>query len=422
MSVINPTTFHLKLGTLLGEGRYGKVYSLAQYPDRAIKIVLNDDDGLYNINEIAFMRKFKHPHLVRSEDFYYVSQTRTGIILPLAEGTLHNRLRHGVVFDSSRQTWINELYSAVHFIHSHGYQHGDIKPNNILLFKDHVLLSDFSLSGMYHLCKHECQSDPCKSPQLLQKYASCTFDDHVPTDSNGQEDDVWALGVTCYFIHTGIFLFSKDICLPTYYAYLRDPVGFLESRLCDLHRYTPEIVSFLVKLMNPIAEERVLHEGKIYTEACILEPARSIPVDHKYFMSICIHISDICRNLTSDTDRMYHVIYNSIDLYYRSKSSLRHKDMLLASVCVYISCKLHDLRIQLHDICILLDNKYLDTEILRVERDIARAIDGAFQGAPILDHLPLYADKDKGIMWIAAHPEEYGKYDAERLATLIKAP
>lgn len=255
MAKVNSST--IKLGPLLGKGSYGSVYRMTDSTGKvlAIKYVNSDNHGLKEVGELNNLKRFDHPYILKCLGFT-VNTMRLGIILPLASGdmSITNGVCKHLMTDVVLTEWFYQLISAVHFMHKNGFYHCDIKPGNVLLVGDKVVLSDLGLVGKKGLdTANVCQS--YMSPQLLLRRTgplppglvnSAVF--KMP--SNEYQDDIWALGQTFYLMIPNIknYLTHK---FPRYDAFITDRLTILQQSNVP-EKYIP----LLLKLLDPVPANR----------------------------------------------------------------------------------------------------------------------------------------------------------------------
>jgi serine/threonine protein kinase len=103
--------------------------------------------------------------------------------------------------ESEGKQLFRDLASAVHFTHSHGFIHRDIKLENLLLAIDgQVRLADWGFARRFDskvLLKEFCGSVHYAAPELVNGIAYV-----------GPEVDIWSLGVTLYGLISARLPFS----------------------------------------------------------------------------------------------------------------------------------------------------------------------------------------------------------------------
>ncbi|KAG6844754.1 hypothetical protein H0H87_003977 [Tephrocybe sp. NHM501043] len=176
------------------------------------------------------------PHLLCA----FQTSTHLNLVMDYAEGgnlwdVLESSPLDGRVEEADAIWWAPQLVSAIHWCHSQGFAHRDIKPHNFVLTPDaHVLLIDFGsaapllppdATGAQSLLKRYCLV-PCGtcdyiSPEILQAHEAALValemedgDSSLLDDAQGygRETDWWSLGAMLYeMVYGGAPFFAKDI-------------------------------------------------------------------------------------------------------------------------------------------------------------------------------------------------------------------
>lgn len=138
----------------IGAGGMAAVYAARDLKhDRRVAIkVLRGDLGVAGggarfLAEIRTTANLQHPHILPLHD----SGEAAGVVyyvMPLIEGaSLRDRLeREGQLPIEDAVRIATEVADALHYAHTHGVIHRDVKPENILLQDGHALVADFGIA------------------------------------------------------------------------------------------------------------------------------------------------------------------------------------------------------------------------------------------------------------------------------------
>jgi len=154
------------------------------------------------INEIAIMRKYNHPNLLK---IYEVYETENSIylVLDLLEGgELFSRLASKVFYDEEKiAKLMTNLLSALNHLHKIKIMHRDLKPENILLKSKEsdtdIVIADFGLSAeitqLDKILFKRCGTPGFVAPEVLN------FDEKKMAFYN-EKCDIFSAGVLFYIL------------------------------------------------------------------------------------------------------------------------------------------------------------------------------------------------------------------------------
>ncbi len=151
---------------LIGYGGMGAVYKARQLSlDRLVAIKLLPPDTLGNgnsdhvgrfRNEARLMARMNHPHIVTVHDFGETSGGHLYFIMEFVDGTDVSKMimSQGRLSPEYALAITAHVCDALHYAHTHGVIHRDIKPGNVLINMDgEVKVADFGIAnaGIAHL-------------------------------------------------------------------------------------------------------------------------------------------------------------------------------------------------------------------------------------------------------------------------------
>jgi serine/threonine protein kinase len=200
---------------VLGKGTYGKVYAASELISRrrfAIKRLLLDEgissDCIVSLRELDMMARLVHPHVISLTNVLFTPPARSPIpgliddqvalVMPRADGTLDQFITSSPTL-KQRKFLLWQMLAGLHYIHQHRVVHRDLKPQNFLLFGQHLRIGDFGLATN-HL-RNEGRTPQMvtiwyRAPEiLLEQDYDCA-------------SDVWSLGCIFAEVVTGRPLFA----------------------------------------------------------------------------------------------------------------------------------------------------------------------------------------------------------------------
>lgn len=163
--------------------------------------------------EVAVQKRLKrHRNLIELIDVVRVpSKSRMYIVLEMANGCTVQQLADSApdhrLPESQVSNFAAQTLKGLQYMHGKGVVHRDIKPSNLMLTaKGDLMISDFGVA--------EFLSEYNDDDNVTRTSGSPAFQaPEIATGApgySGRKVDVWALGVTVYFLLTGKIPFEAD--------------------------------------------------------------------------------------------------------------------------------------------------------------------------------------------------------------------
>jgi serine/threonine-protein kinase 11 len=197
----------------LGRGRKSRVYLALDtghripFAVKAVPVGGAPTDGLAFQRAIRIHRRLSHRNLVRLQQVLYTKRLGTlYLVLEWAPyGSLAGLVKAGPS-DATLASIFLQVCHALSYLHSQGYVHHNIKPANILLFKNSVVkLSDFALGNSFEGTPLPVGTREYQAPEL--------FDDGSDLVLDPVKETIWSLGVTLFEVASGELPFKNGALL-----------------------------------------------------------------------------------------------------------------------------------------------------------------------------------------------------------------
>lgn len=192
--------------SLLKKGSFGKIYKINIENFVLKRVEISSKNGILSLLEPYIMRHINHKNII-SANSITINKDKNAInyIMPLAESDASIIKKDNQKLSKLKlKQWCWQLVSAIKELHDRNILHGDIKPNNILIFNpknedSYVKIIDFGLSifipNKDTLNNENYSCNQVKYPFYTQSFRPLEiwYNEKVALKS-----DIWALGCTFY--------------------------------------------------------------------------------------------------------------------------------------------------------------------------------------------------------------------------------
>lgn len=187
----------------IAKGSYGVVYYVYHEDYKSNFALKKIPQKLFNQAEVDILIAFDNPHKVNLYH-YYLYENSIYLLMEYCPGDLtvifkpKVRIPHDLFV-----RYIRDVVLSVKCCHDQNIAHCDIKPSNFLVDQyGRVKITDFGLSGKYN--ENE-KSDVFLGTKLFMSPEILNHRAYNPIAA-----DIWALGVTLYYLATRTFPFESD--------------------------------------------------------------------------------------------------------------------------------------------------------------------------------------------------------------------
>lgn len=203
-----------KLIKKIGSGTFGMVYKVKHKETkslRAMKVIKKDtinyqDDNKEFLKEIEILSILDHPNILKIYE-YFVDEINYYILTELSNGgELYDEITKIKNYNEKKASLIiDQLLSAVKYLHSKNIVHRDLKPENILLENKNadqpiIKLIDFGSSNY------------CTDSQRLTLKVGAPYyiAPEVIKGSYNNKCDIWSVGVILFILLSGVPPFDGE--------------------------------------------------------------------------------------------------------------------------------------------------------------------------------------------------------------------
>lgn len=216
----------VQMGDQLGSGSFGSVYQAIHKPTGRTLAIKKVDQGLLKnfpflvANEEIFQHDLKHKNIGKIYCAMMPGPEEVYLAMPLsAEGSLTKKLLKGLPV-SVRADYVAQILKALHFTHSQGVAHLDVKPDNILLTKGGRILKliDFGIA-------HKSKGNDQRMPRGTQAFLA----PEVTEGRFGQAADYYSLAQITYLFYSGDVFDNMWTSAANYKKWLNGEMPFASS-------------------------------------------------------------------------------------------------------------------------------------------------------------------------------------------------
>lgn len=198
------------LDAMLGAGRFGVVFKARKTHTCAIKVPRHFEEAVESLDDEkrVLTDLAGSPHIVALLDAMHNEHGHTLLAIELIDGgdadSLLRELRHTDAFftPAEQRLFHAQLLDGLAWIHSKGYSHADIKPDNLLIDRARTHIKYCDVGHATKLQKPTYNEAPCvtlyyRAPEVVL--------DRAPFST---ATDVWALACTLFELSTRYPLFD----------------------------------------------------------------------------------------------------------------------------------------------------------------------------------------------------------------------
>lgn len=267
----------------LGKGSYSvvllcesKKYSKQFALKRAIKHKLL-------VEEYKTLVSLNHPNIISIYDQFEDDNYTYLIIDYCSNGSIRQKTK--LTYDKFI-VYAKQMLEGIAYCHARKIAHRDIKPDNIFLDKnDYIKIGDFGFAKQFQeneKSKEKLGSMTFIPPEMLQYNEICPF-----------KADIWALGVTFFYIVTGDYPFKGSTPEKFKESIIHGDINFSKYNVDPKIRFLINKMTTKNPLMRPTAEQLLrlpifvpeLAKKTLLLAGCGIKNSHTLKFNNRSFLS-----------------------------------------------------------------------------------------------------------------------------------------
>ena len=246
----------------LGQGQFGVVYKAIDPLTGhhvAIKHLKMESTNSQLEKEIAILKDLDHPNIVKYIGILHQSSHVNIILEYVDSGSLANMLsRSGFFPESLASCYIDQVLSGLHYLHSRGIVHRDIKGSNLLITEENVLkLADFGIATFSFMVEsgegeesvtHSVDIESSSLTDLAQGSPFWMDPDVIHLKPASPASDIWSVGCTIIELVTGYPPYFDMSAMAAMFKMAREPHPPLPEKI------SPNLENFLLTCFRALPD------------------------------------------------------------------------------------------------------------------------------------------------------------------------
>ncbi|CAN5601992.1 hypothetical protein BH11CYA1_BH11CYA1_28800 [soil metagenome] len=264
--------------TVIGQIKSGGMGAIYKVENRFTKVIyavkVINQEGAKDasmrqrfIAEAKAASLLKHPNICQTLDFGVSDNHVLYLVMEWLGGiSLQQKVsRDGPLAESEVTTILQQIASGLHHAHEHNVVHRDLKPDNIMLSRDHsgstvVHIVDFGVAKV--ISENTPSKDGLTKVGTLLGTPLYMSPEQANGDKVDTRADIYSLGCLVYFALSGTPPFIGNSLLDTLYQHVHKPPPPLDSNL----KISNAMNSIMMKALEKKPEDRYQNMNELLVD------------------------------------------------------------------------------------------------------------------------------------------------------------